>query len=609
MMTDDTARATTRSRGAAAALPPTTLEPAPVPAAMATMAELLDPAVHALWAKLNGSVAPESIRLAWIDWLSHLAISPGKRIDLALLALKHAAALADYQQRYLQAGPSAAAFGVAAPAPDRRFGAPAWQQWPFNLMQQAFVLNERWWAAATDGVWGVEPHHAQVVGFMTRQWLDMLSPANQAASNPLVLRRTFDEHGANLLRGAAGLAAELRAGAGAGAATGPAAAPAVVVGRDVAVTPGTVVLRNRLIELIQYAPGTPRTHPQPILIVPAWIMKYYILDLSPHNSLIAYLVGQGHTVFCISWKNPGVDERELGMDDYVAQGVMAALAQIGRIVPEQRVHLTGYCLGGTLAAIAAAAMARDGDGRLASLSLFAAQTDFSEPGELGLFIDEGQVSLLEAQMADTGVLSAQQMAAAFVMLHSYDLLWSRMVKQVLLGDSAPRSDLMAWNADATRMPARMHGEYLRRLFLHNDLSAGRYPVGGRPVALNDLALPLFCVGTEADHIAPWRSVYKLHHLCGAELTFVLTSGGHNAGIVSEPGHAGRHYQMRTRGVGAAYAAPEAWLAEAPRHDGSWWPAWQAWLARRSGPLGAPPEMGAAGEAPICAAPGNYVLER
>jgi polyhydroxyalkanoate synthase len=605
-MKDDTPRGAPML--APAALPAPAPGSAPAPQ-QAGMAGLLDPAVHAYWARLNGAVSPESIRLAWMDWLSHMAISPGKCYDLAALGLAQALALADYQAERLRVGPGAARACVVPPAQDRRFAAPAWQEWPFNLIHQGFLLNERWWDAATHGVWGVEPHHEQVVAFMTRQWLDLFSPGNQLLTNPLVLARTADERGANLARGTAGLLGELRRAITATAeAPGETGAEAsYVVGRDLARTPGTVVLRNRLIELIQYAPTTARVHPQPILLVPAWIMKYYILDLSAHNSLVAYLVAQGHTVFCISWKNPDADERDLGMDDYLSLGLRAALDQVRRIVPEQRVHLAGYCLGGTLATIAAAAMARDGDERLASLTLFAAQTDFTEPGELALFIDEGQVSLLEAQMADTGYLTAQQMSGAFVMLHSADLLWSRMVNQYLLGESAPQSDLMAWNADATRMPARMHSQYLRRLFLNDDLSEGRYPVDGRPVALNDLEVPLFCVGTLGDHIAPWRSVYKLHYQCRAELTFVLTSGGHNAGIVSEPGHRGRNYQIGTRAAGAGYVAPDAWAAEAPRREGSWWPAWQAWLAQRSDAPVAPPPIGVPGEASFGAAPGTYVL--
>ena len=409
----------------------------------------------------------------------------------------------------------------------------------------------------------------------------------------------------NLVHGAANLIDDIRRRE---AGEPPAGAEAFEVGRNLAVTPGKVVLRNRLIELIQYTPTTDKVHPEPILIVPAWIMKYYILDLSPHNSMIRWLLEQGHTVFCISWKNPGREDADLGMDDYLELGLFAALDAVNAIVPRRKVHATGYCLGGTLLAIAAAAMARDGDDRFASMTLFAAQTDFAEPGELSLFVDESQVSLLEARMAETGYLSGEQMAGAFQMLRSYDLLWSRLVDVYLVGERRPVNDLMAWNADTTRMPARMHSQYLRRLFLDDELSRGRYPVGGRPVLLRDVHLPIFCVGTVTDHVAPWRSVHKLHMLTPTELTFVLTSGGHNAGIVSEPGRPRRHYQVLTRAPGDPYLVPDEWLEQAPRAEGSWWPEWGRWLKARSGEPVALPRMGAAraGYPVIDDAPGEYV---
>jgi len=581
-----------------------TLESRPGDRSHAALAGL-DASMHALQARTAASLSYPSVALAALDWAMHLAMSPGKRIALAQLALELAGQLARYATACATAGPAAAAACVEPPSTDRRFASDEWRQWPFNLMHQSFLLSERWWEAATHGVWGVDRHHEDVVAFAARQLLDMASPGNQLATNPVVLRRTFAQGGANLVRGALNAAEDLRNLATHAPAAGT---EAFVVGRDLAVTPGKVVLRNRLIELIQYAPSTPAVHPEPLLILPAWIMKYYILDLSPHNSLIKYLVGQGHTVFCISWKNPDAGDRDLGMDDYLSLGFHAALDAIGAIVPGQRVHAAGYCLGGTLLAIAAAAMARDKDTRLASMTLLAAQTDFTEPGELGLFIGEGQVSLLEAQMAETGYLTAAQMAGAFSMLRSYDLLWSRLVNEYLLGERPAMNDLMAWNADATRMPARMHSEYLRRLFLHDDLSEGRYPVDGRPVALSDITLPTFAVGTMTDHVAPWRSVYKLHYQLVAEITFVLTSGGHNAGIVSEPGHPNRHFQMQVRPAGASYVAPDEWVATAPAREGSWWPEWSGWLKARSGAARRPPRMGAAAKGfPVIGdAPGEFV---
>lgn len=570
----------------------------------------LDVKARSALAQLTISISPQSALLAWLDWASHLAIAPGKQSDLCALALDQASQLAAYLRECLMAGPGEAhACCIEPPAQDRRFAAPEWRRWPFNLWHQAFLLNERWWDAATHGVSGVDRHHENVVAFAARQWLDMLSPGNQLATNPVALKRTFEEGGANLLRGLSYLSENIERQL---AELPPAGAENFMIGRDVAATPGKVVLRNRLIELIQYAPTTEKVHPEPILIVPAWIMKYYILDLSPHNSLVKYLVDQGHTVFCLSWKNPDAGDRDLGMDEYLDLGFRAALDAVNAIVPGRKVHATGYCLGGTLLAIAAAAMARDGDDRLATMTLFTAQTDFSEPGELGLFIDESEVALLEAQMQEKGYFGAEQMAGAFQMLRSYDLLWSKLTNEYLLGQRQPMNDLMAWNADATRMPAKMHSQYLRRLFLDDDLSEGRYPVDGRPVSLSAISVPTFCVGTETDHVAPWRSVYKLHHLSPAEITFVLTSGGHNAGIVSEPGQPNRHYRVRTRPVGGnGYLSPDEWFETAPTQEGSWWPEWVSWLRKHSGAPAKPPRMGSpAKDHPVLDdAPGHYVMEK
>jgi polyhydroxyalkanoate synthase subunit PhaC len=372
-------------------------------------------------------------------------------------------------------------------------------------------------------------------------------------------------------------------------------------GRDVACTPGEVVFRNRLIELIRYRPATETVHPEPVLVVPAWIMKYYILDLAPESSLVRFLVEQGHTVYMISWRNPGPEDRGLSMNDYRVMGIMDALEAIGR-----KVHAVGYCLGGTLLAIAAAAMARDGDDRLLTVTLLAAQVDFEEAGELTLFMDESEVSLLEDLMSAQGFLDSRQMAGAFQLLRSNDLVWSRRVREYLLGQRAPLSALAAWNADGTRMPARMHSEYLRRLFLNNELSEGRYPVEGRAIGLRDLKLPVFAVGTTNDHIAPWRSVYKIHLLADAEITFLLASGGHNVGIVSPVnGFAGASYQVATRRHDEPYLDPDRWASSAPRREGSWWPEWQRWLAAHSSARVAPPAMPAS----LGAAPGEYVLQR
>jgi polyhydroxyalkanoate synthase len=454
----------------------------------------------------------------------------------------------------------------------------------------------------------VAPHHAAVVNFVTRQMLDIWAPSNLAWTNPEVLRVTREQGGNNLVRGFSNFLEDARRVA---LGQPPVGAEAFVPGGQVACTPGKVVFRNRLMELIQYAPAADTVFAEPVLIVPAWIMKYYILDLSPHNSLVKYLVERGHTVFMISWKNPGPADRDLSLADYRRLGIEDALAAIGHIVPDRRVHAVGYCLGGTLLAIAAAAMARNGDARLATMTLLASQVDFAEAGELGLFIDESEVALLEDMMAEQGFLDPGQMSGAFQLLRSNDLVWSQRITEYLLGERPPMTDLMAWNADGTRMPARMHSEYLRRLYLHNDLSAGRYQVDGRPVALRDIRVPIFAVGTERDHVAPWRSVYKINLFTDSEVAFLLASGGHNVGIVSDPAYKESSYQIATRGRNESYLDPESWAQQAPRTPGSWWPEWQRWLERHSGARTAPPDMGcaAAGFPALDDAPGQYVHQK
>ena len=583
---------------------PTTAEPS------TTHGSTQDRLLHAMLGRYTLGLSPAALALAFEDWLTHLALAPGKQQELVDKALRklHRFVLYAAHAAHAARGPCPACI---EPLPqDTRFAHAHWQRWPFNLVYQAFLFNQQWWYNATTEVHGVSPHHEQVVTFVMRQLLDMMAPSNFVATNPEVLAQTARTGGMNLLQGfqnwwndAERLAAGRR----------PEGVEAYTPGRDVAVTPGKVVYRNRLIELIQYSPAhasaAKSVHPEPLLIVPSWIMKYYILDLSPGNSLVRYLVAQGHTVFMISWKNPDQNDRGLGMHDYLKMGVMDAIEAVSAVTQARGMHGVGYCLGGTLLAIAAAAMAREHDTRLKTLTLLASELDFKDPGELSLFMDESQVAWLEDIMWDRGYLDGQQMAGAFTLLNSKDLVWSRMVRDYLMGRRRPLNDLMAWNADATRLPSRMHSEYLRRLYLGNDLAEGRYKVDGRPIALSDIRVPVFAVATQRDHVSPWRSVYKIHLLTDTEVTFLLASGGHNAGIVSEPGHAHRSYQAARRTGNERYLDPEAWVAATLVQEGSWWPEWQRWLASHSGKRAAPPAMGAParGYAVLADAPGAYVL--
>jgi len=551
-------------------------------------------------------LSPTGLELVYLDWLFHLALSPGKQHDLARKVLRKLLRFTIYAAR--------AAFQpdtppAIVPLPqDRRFANPAWQRWPFNLYYQSFLLVQQWLHNATTGVRGVSRHDEQIVTFVARQLLDIFAPSNYALTNPEVLETTLERGATNFLKGWLNFLEDSeRALLG----RKPSGVETFQVGKDVAVTPGKVIFSNRLIELLQYEPATATVQAEPVLIIPAWIMKYYILDLSPHNSLVRYLVDRGHTVFMISWKNPGAEDRDLSMEDYRTLGVMEALAAVSATVPSQKVHAVGYCLGGTILAIAAAAMARDHDDRLQTLTLFAAETDFTEAGELTMFIDDTEINFLEDLMWDQGFLDTRQMAGVFQLLRSNDLIWSRIVREYLLGARQQMTDLMAWNADTTRMPYRMHSEYLRRLFLNNDLAEGRFLAGSRPVSLKDIRIPIFVVGTVQDHVSPWRSVYKIHSLADAETTFVLTFGGHNAGIVSEPGHQGRSYQIATRQETDKYVDPETWQAATRKKEGSWWPDWQEWLAKHSGGTVPPPSIGAPQKGyPILGeAPGNYVLQQ
>jgi len=595
------------------------------------VAKAIDDAFHTQLSKANKGMPSISLTLAYADWAMHLAASPGQQLLLAQQAM---ALGKEVIGTAMQAEtPALDADGKPVREMDPRFTDTGWSKWPFNVMKDSFKASDTWWRQSTE-VDGLSPHSQHLVNFYTRQKLDALAPSNFALTNPEVLRVAKETQGQSWIKGYQNYVKDMQAAQKARHASDEADKLQTLdyeVAKDVAISPGKVVYRNHLIELIQYTPTTAKVYPEPLLIVPSNIMKYYILDLSPENSMVRYLVGQGHTVFMISWRNPDASDRDIGMQDYLQMGVMQAMAEVKTQTKAPRIHTMGYCLGGTFLAIVAAALGH-GDGKshrqvrgqnphrreedatsvdslpeLASVMLLAAQTEFSEPGELGVFIDDDQLNSLKQAMARTGYLSGRQMAGSFQFMNSRDLIWARNTRRYLLGMDEVGNDMMSWNADLTRLPERMHNEYLSSLFLNNALASGHYRVGGVGVTLGDIKAPMLVVGTVRDSVSPWQSVYKIHQLTETQITFVLAAGGHNAGIISEPGHARRSYQIACTEKGAGWIEPDAWVAKAPLVEGSWWEAMHTWLEERSGKPVTPPKMDPANV--LCDAPGEYIMVR
>jgi len=581
-------------------------------------ARAFDETVHAQMSRPYSGLSPIALALAHADWALHLMVSPGRQALLAQRALE--LSLQAWRNTFDDKSDTAPA------EKDARFADPGWNQWPFNAFKESYKAVDAWWRDLAQQDGGVSRHHQHMVNFFTAQALDALAPSNWALTNPEVLRAAKASSGQSLIKGMQFFLEDLQEQFNTHADSGAQTLKPLqyAVGKDVAVTPGKVVFRNHLIELIQYSPSTTEVQPEPVLIVPSCIMKYYILDLSPQNSMVKYLVNQGHTVFIISWRNPDASDRDLKMQDYLSTGVLAAMAAAKSRSGAKRLHTMGYCLGGTLLTIAAAALGRLARSKkprtdkeqaliaadlpeLASVILLAAQTDFTEPGELGVFIDEEQLTTLRQNMNKKGYLSGKQMGGSFVYLAARNMIWARNTRRYLLGEDDASFDLMSWNADTTRLPARMHSEYLDALFLNNALAAGQYRFAGSTVALMDISAPMMVVATTRDHVSPWKSVYKIHLQTDTHVTFVLAEGGHNAGIVSEPGHPRRSYQIASIENNNGWIDPDDWKAQAPVIQGSWWEAMHTWLTERSGKPIAPPTMAA--EHVLGDAPGQYVMTR
>ncbi|WP_018716568.1 class I poly(R)-hydroxyalkanoic acid synthase [Arhodomonas aquaeolei] len=492
-------------------------------------------------------------------------------------------------------------------AKDKRFRHESWEESPvFDFLKQSYLLTADYiHNTVKNNVDDLDEKTARQIDFYTRQYIDAMSPSNFLATNPEVLQKTVETRGQNLLRGLNNLLEDLERGNGKLniRMTDP---DAFEVGRDLAVTPGKVVAETDLCQVIQYAPATEEVARRPVLFVPPWINKYYILDLRPKNSLIRWLVEQGQTVFTISWRNPDASLAEKGFEDYMHEGVLAAMEAAEKATGESEINMVGYCLGGTLLASTLAYLKAKGDERVNSATFLTSLIDFEQPGELEVFIDEEQLSVLERQMNEIGYLPGQQMAATMSSLRANDLIWSFFVNNYLQGEDPFPFDLLYWNQDSTNMPARMHAFYLRNMYLENRLrEPGGITLDGVPIDVSSIDVPAFFISTKEDHIAPWKATYQGARLLGGSTKFVLGGSGHIAGIVNPP-EKNKYGYWTNRNVPAD---ADKWLEGATYHEGSWWPEWLRWLAQKGGGKVAARTPGGGQLTPVEDAPGRYVRER
>jgi polyhydroxyalkanoate synthase len=489
---------------------------------------------------------------------------------------------------------------------DRRFRDPAWDDNAvFDFVKQSYLLTSRWLVDTINGLDGFDEKTKQKIDFYTRQFVDALAPSNFVATNPEVLRVTLESHGTNLLRGLNNLLEDLARGDGR-LAIKMTDLDAFELGENIALTPGKVIFQNDLMQLIQYEPSTEQVYKRPLLIIPPWINKYYILDLRPKNSFIKYAVEQGFTVFVISWVNPDERHAEKTFEDYMVEGPLAALDAIEQATGERESNVIGYCLGGTLLACALAYLAAKRERRIAAASFFTALTDFENPGELGVFIDEEQLAAMDEMMAKRGYLEGREMATTFNMLRANDLIWSFVVNNYLLGKEPFPFDLLYWNSDSTRMPYAMHSFYLHKFYQENKLvEPGGITLCDVPIDLRKIRLPVYMLSTREDHIAPWATTYSATQLYNGRTRFVLAGSGHIAGVVNPPSQQKYGYWTND----PLPPDPKDWLDGATEHPGSWWPDWAAWNADNSGAKVRARQPGGGKLAPIEDAPGSYARIR
>jgi polyhydroxyalkanoate synthase len=490
---------------------------------------------------------------------------------------------------------------VAPEKGDKRFSAPDWEQNPmFDALKQTYLLTATTLLKTASEVEGLDEQQQRKLVFYLRQFLDAISPTNVLFTNPQVLHETVQSGGKNLVTGMEHLLRDLNAGQMKMTDT-----DAFAPGRNLALTPGQVIYRNQLVELIQYTPTTRKVYALPLLFIPPWINKYYILDMQPQSSLIKFLVDNGFTVFVISWKNPDASMEEISFEDYLTLGPLCALDVMKEITGSPRVNAVGYCIGGTLLSMTLPYLVAKGDETINSATFFVSLQDFTEVGDTSVFIDEPQVAYVEGQMLERGYLENRSMATMFTMLRANDLIWSNVVNNYVLGKEPPAFDLLYWNADGTRMARVAHSFYLRNTYLENNLiKPKKIVLKGVPIDLKQIHLDIYAVGTEQDHIVPWKSAWRISQLASGKVRFVLGGSGHIAGIINPPSK-GKGYWTNEKPVKTA----DEWLESAEQHKGSWWANWLKWLSRRSSEQGTPPLMGSTTYPPLTPAPGTYVLEK
>ncbi len=552
----------------------------------------------------TASADPLNIGGAFLEMTARLMSNPAKLVQAQIGFWQDYMSLWQNTARRMMGIDSVAV--IEADPKDRRFRDDAWKENEvFDFIKQSYLLSARYVQDVVTHVDGLDAHTAQKVDFYARQFVDAMSPSNFLLTNPEVLRKTAETGGENLLRGLNNLLADLERGKGR-LRIKMTDLDAFRIGENIAVSPGKVVFQNDLMQLIQYAPSTDKVLKRPLLIIPPWINKFYILDLRPKNSLVRWAVSQGHTVFMVSWVNPDARLAEKGFDDYMTEGVLEALSAIEAATGESDCNVIGYCLGGTLLACTLAWMAAHDDARIKSATFFVSLMDFRESGELNVFIDEEQLKMLEEKMHRRGFLEGSEMGTTFNMLRANDLIWSFVVNNYLLGNDPFPFDLLYWNSNSTRMPARMHSFYLRNMYQDNRMiEPGGISLAGTPIDLRSIKVPAYFLSTREDHIAPWRATYRGTQLLQGPSRFVLAASGHIAGVVNPPDGGKYSHWINPE----LPAEPEQWFAGATEIAGSWWPDWHRWVSALDKRQVKARVPGDGKLAPIEDAPGSYVKVR